>query len=119
MEIIKLPFSKIPQLSKRDIAYVEENPLLEPFYKYQVRIENFAAVIHNKQKDVINRKLLVEVLNEQYRKFEKSKAVDDNIQRLASKNTFTVVTAHQPSLFTGPLYYIYKIISTIQLTDAG
>ncbi len=118
MEVTKLPFSKIPQLSKRDIAYVDENPLLEPFYKYQVRIENFEAIIHNKQNENINRDLLVEVLQEQYAKFEKSERVTDNIQLLASKNTFTIVTAHQPSLFTGPLYYIYKIISTINLSKA-
>ena len=110
MEVIKLPFSKIPQLSKRDIAYVDENPVLEPFYKYQVRIENFEAIIHSKQKENIDRDLLVEVLHEQYAKFETSKKVNDNIQLLALKNTFTIVTAHQPSLFTGPLYYIYKII---------
>ncbi len=118
MEIIKLPFSKIPQLSKRDIAYVDENPLLEPFYKYQVRIENFEAIIHSKQKENIDRDLLIEVLQEQYAKFETSQKVSDNIQLLALKNTFTIVTAHQPSLFTGPLYYIYKIISTINLTKA-
>ena len=115
MEIIKLPFSKIPQLSKRDIAYVEEDTQLEPFYKYQVRIENFEDIIHSKQKENIDRELLVDVLTEQYTKFETNKLVTKNIQSLASKNTFTVITAHQPSLFTGPLYYIYKIISTINL----
>jgi bacillithiol synthase len=118
MEVLKIPFSKIPQLSKRDIAYVDENPVLEPFYKYPVRIENFEAIIHSKQKENINRDLLVEVLKEQYEKFERSAEVNKNIQSLASKNTFTIITAHQPSLFTGPLYYVYKIISTINLTKA-
>ena len=118
MEITKLPFSKVPQLSKRDIAYVEENPLLEPFYKYQVRIENFEAIIQNKQQENINRELIVEVLKKQYSKFEPHNEVNKNINSLSSKNTFTVITAHQPSLFTGPLYYIYKIISTINLSRA-
>ena len=31
------------------------------------------------------------------------------------ENTFTVTTAHQPNIFTGPLYFIYKIIHAIQL----
>ncbi len=118
MEIIKLPFSKIPQLSRRDVAYVEENPLLDPFYKYPVRIENFEAIIQSKQKENIDRDLLVEVLQEQYSNFEEKEKVNENIQSLSSQNTFTVITAHQPSLFTGPLYYIYKIISTINLAKA-
>ena len=31
-------------------------------------------------------------------------------------NTYTVCTGHQLSLLTGPIYFIYKIISTINLT---
>src|SRR5690606_46268 len=83
-----------------------------------VRIENFENVIRSKQKEDIDRELLVEVLKEQYAVFEESKKVNENIELLANENTFTVVTAHQPSLFTGPLYYIYKIISTINLSRA-
>ncbi|HQW27045.1 MAG TPA: bacillithiol biosynthesis cysteine-adding enzyme BshC, partial [Saprospiraceae bacterium] len=33
-----------------------------------------------------------------------------------SEDTFTITTAHQPSLLTGPLYHIYKIASTINVT---
>ena len=34
---------------------------------------------------------------------------------LANKNTFTVTTGHQLNLFTGPLYFLYKIVSAINL----
>jgi bacillithiol synthase len=34
---------------------------------------------------------------------------------LKKDNTFVVTTAHQPNLFTGPLYFFYKIIHAIQL----
>jgi bacillithiol biosynthesis cysteine-adding enzyme BshC len=40
-----------------------------------------------------------------------------NINALASENTFTITTGHQLNLFTGPLYFLYKIISTINLCD--
>ena len=117
METTKLDFSKIPQLSKKDVAYVAEDPALSPFYKYKVRIENFREVIANKEIEEIDRQVIVDVLNEQYKKVERHPLVSKNIESLASKNTFTIITAHQPSLFTGPLYYIYKIISTINLTS--
>src|SRR5690606_41286324 len=34
---------------------------------------------------------------------------------LSQSNTFTITTGHQLNLFTGPLYFFYKIISTINL----
>ena len=39
----------------------------------------------------------------------------DNIDLLISENTFTITTGHQLCLMTGPLYFIYKIVSTINL----
>ncbi len=45
-----------------------------------------------------------------------SNLTSENIAALKHKNTFTVTTGHQLNLFTGPLYFLYKIISTINLT---
>lgn len=115
MQIYKLPFSAVPQLSHRDKAYVEGNGNLAAFYKYKVHLDSFAQVIEDKAKDPINRPLLVETLKEQYANLPKSDKLEANIESLLDSKTFTVTTAHQPSLFTGPLYYIYKIISTINL----
>ncbi|MEM7185166.1 MAG: bacillithiol biosynthesis cysteine-adding enzyme BshC, partial [Bacteroidota bacterium] len=36
---------------------------------------------------------------------------------LAQPNTFTVTTGHQLNLFTGPLYFLYKIFSVINLAE--
>lgn len=38
-----------------------------------------------------------------------------NLEALKEKNTFTVTTGHQLSLFTGPLFFVYKILHTIKL----
>ncbi|HBS12012.1 MAG TPA: bacillithiol biosynthesis cysteine-adding enzyme BshC, partial [Flavobacteriaceae bacterium] len=40
-----------------------------------------------------------------------------NIQSLLSKNTFTITTGHQLNLFTGPLYFLYKIVSVLNLVE--
>ncbi len=117
MEILKIPFEQVPQLAAKDLAYTTANPALRPFYKYDVNLEAFAQVIEDKKKDVTNRAVLVEVLREQYKLFDLNDAVGQNIESLLDENTFTVTTAHQPVLFTGPLFYIYKIISTINLAE--
>lgn len=116
VNVHSIPFEEVPQFSKRDTAYVNELDALRPFYKYDVRLEAFQQVIEDKSKQPIDRTLLIDVLTKQYAAFSKSSKVDLQIQRLADSNTYTIITAHQPSLFTGPLYYIYKIISTIELT---
>jgi len=116
IDVTLIPYADVPQVSARDKAYAKNESSLRPFYKYEVRIEEFEKVIQDKQNDEIDRDTLVKVLKTQSSKFQPSEKVNKNIEALASKNTFTIVTAHQPTLFTGPLYYVYKIISTINLT---
>ena len=110
-----IDFRNIPQFSFKDVSYTTELPALRPFYKYSPSLAGFKKAIADRQKTSIDRTTLVEVLTEQYIGLSSSKLVTENIQALANKNTFTIITAHQPSLFTGPLYYIYKIISVINL----
>ena len=62
-----------------------------------------------------SRIVLVKALNSQYAKMTPEKAVIKNLKLLANENTFTVTTGHQLCLMTGPIYFIYKIISTINL----
>jgi bacillithiol biosynthesis cysteine-adding enzyme BshC len=111
----RLPFPSIPQLAKTDVAYATAQPELSPFYKYSVDIQSFAKVIEDKKKEKINRKLLVDVLKKQYLSFSTQNTVNINIEALINENTFTIVTAHQPSLLLGPLYFVYKIMSVIHL----
>ena len=62
-----------------------------------------------------HRAMLVNSLKNQYSNIDISKATAQNIASLKQDNTFTVTTGHQLNLFTGPLYFFYKIISTINL----
>ena len=115
VNVTLIPYEEVPQVSSRDKAYAREDESLRPFYKYPVALESFPQIIEDKQKESINREVLVDVLVEQYQRIGVSSNVGENIKALQSDNTFTIVTAHQPTLFTGPLYYVYKIISTINL----
>ncbi len=118
MKIHKIPYFKVPLFANRDVKYILEDPALRPFYKYPASIEGFKEAIEDKGKEKIDRTTLVEVLLDQHSKVDTSAAVSQNIEKLRLDNTFTVVTAHQPSLFTGPLFYIFKIVSAINLAKS-
>ncbi|MCB0639371.1 MAG: bacillithiol biosynthesis cysteine-adding enzyme BshC [Lewinella sp.] len=115
MRITRIPFTEVPQLSSRDVAYAEQDERLRPFYKYPPTLSAFQEVINDKAQANTDRATLVKALEQQYANLSPHPIVIKQIQALASERTFTVTTAHQPSLFTGPLYYIYKIASTIYL----
>ena len=117
MIISRLPFSTFPMLSKFDRAYAEETAIFEEFYKYTVDIQFFEKIISDKSQSDIDRNLLVSVLKKQYKGLNTEGVILTNIDALLDRNTFTVTTAHQPSLLTGPLYFIYKIFSTIKLSE--
>ena len=80
-------------------------------------LENIKQAIADKGKENTNRQLLVEVLLEQHKSLSNNALSIQNIQLLKDSKTFTVCTGHQLCLFTGPLYFIYKIISTINLAE--
>ena len=102
--------------------YISQNANLKPFYNRFPSIENFEAQIEEKRNSietsVEHRKLLVKVLQDQYKTVETSTFTHTNITLLTLENTFTVTTGHQLNVFTGPLYFLYKIISTINLSKA-
>jgi bacillithiol biosynthesis cysteine-adding enzyme BshC len=116
MKIDFLSFDELPQLSNFDKAYQKEIEALSPFYKYPKTIESVKDVIKHKFFDEKKRNILCDALLEQYKKINTSSTVLKNIESLKSDNTFTVTTAHQPLLFCGPLYFMYKICSTINLS---
>lgn len=115
MQVTKLLLSNIPQFSARDKAYINEIERLRPFYKYAVDLKSFDQIIEDKKNDHTNRSILVDTVKNQYKHIDTTAAVQGNIQLLGEGNTFTIVTAHQPSLMTGPGYYFYKIFSVLNL----
>lgn len=110
-----LAFSGVPQLSKTDVAYASADERLTPFFDYAPKMEVFDQILADKHNKQYPRADLVATLQEQYRQLPAMPAVQQNMEALAADNGFTIVTAHQPTLFTGPLYFVYKALTTIQL----
>lgn len=101
--------------------YLEKKTNLQSLYNRFPTLENFEGQIQEKQVNfnengTLKRKILVSSLEKQYSKVETSVLTKQNIEALNTSNTFTVTTGHQLNLFSGPLYFLYKIISTINLT---
>ena len=120
--------------------YIETKGTAQSFVNYAANKEGYKKAIEQRASFPTNRKVLVEVLQNQYTQLAKEvndasilnsnnnnalnnslnnietfKLVNDNVNLLLKENTFTVTTAHQPNIFTGPLYFIYKIVHAIQL----
>jgi bacillithiol biosynthesis cysteine-adding enzyme BshC len=112
-----ISYQKSGYFSKLIVDYLDEKSELKPFYNRFPNLENFKDQIAEKQQNfpVENRKLLVAELENQYLNFNISQKTLDNLQLLKKDTTFTITTGHQLNLFTGPLYFIYKIVSTINL----
>ena len=118
MEITRLDYAAVAEFSTLDKAYAASEPSLRPFYEHPVNLEQFEAVIAAKQGfDGDKRTILATELLAQYQAVEASEATLNNIHALRQDNCYTIITAHQPSLFTGPLYTIYKILSVIKLAE--
>ncbi len=121
MSTVKFPYQDLKFYSRLIKDYLDEEKSVEDLYHRFPRLENFEEQIAEKKGEWSRahekRSVLHDVLKEQYLTIDLNKdhPVSQNVQRLQSDNTFTITTGHQLNLFTGPLYFLYKIASTINL----
>ncbi|MFT5667724.1 MAG: bacillithiol biosynthesis cysteine-adding enzyme BshC [Vicingaceae bacterium] len=114
-----IPFEDTGYFSNIILDYLSEKSKMGPFYSYNPTINGFKEAIEKRHFSDSNREILVEALQNQYQKdsikLKGDSPVTVNIDSLINSNTFSVTTGHQLCLFTGPLYFIYKIVSTVRL----
>lgn len=101
--------------SKLVIDYLQKAKILKPFYTYNHSQEDILQAIKDRESVNYPRKALVNTLTKQYEAIELTNLQKQNLEKLLQTNCFTVTTAHQPNIFTGPLYFIYKIAHAIAL----
>jgi bacillithiol biosynthesis cysteine-adding enzyme BshC len=109
-----IDYNETGYFSSTVLSYLNEDPKLTPFISYQPTIKGFKELIESK-KIITDRITLVNTLLSQYKFIPVHDQVKGNIELLLQKNTFTVTTGHQLNLFTGPLYFLYKIVTAINL----
>lgn len=107
-----LELQQTGQFPKLLTDYLSEKPELRSFYSHYPRLENFKHLIENRKSfDLSKRQHLVQVLEQQYAGLEDQ----PDFSVLLDEKTFTVTTGHQLNIFGGPLYILYKIVTTINL----
>lgn len=108
-----LPLDETDCFSQFFIDYINQKKELAPFYDVFPSIKNCQKAIDQRGFKDGNRTVLVHELEKQYKDLEVNAAVSNNIKSLSDSKTFTITTGHQLNIFTGPLYFIYKIVTVI------
>lgn len=116
LRLEKIPLSETPYFSSAFLDYLVGNSKLKDFVGAFPNLESFGDLIENRNFPKENRPELVRVLKEQYSGLVLSGKLTQNITALKQHDCFTVTTGHQLNIFTGPVYFIYKIVSTIRIS---
>jgi bacillithiol biosynthesis cysteine-adding enzyme BshC len=111
----QLSYRQTGAFSKLVLDYIEDAEALRSFYSYRPDWKGMKEAIAVRKTFTTNRLVLVQHLKEQYASVQMQDAVKANLDLLLQENTFTITTAHQPNLFTGPLYFLYKILHAVKL----
>jgi bacillithiol synthase len=114
----RLPYRQTNAFSKIAMDYIDQAGSLKPFFSHSPNLQGIQQAIDERKQFATNREVLIQELKKQYNSAEINDKVKANIDLLLSENTFTVTTAHQNNIFTGPLYFIYKIVHAIKLANS-
>ncbi len=118
MQVFHFHRDHLPEVNAQHLNLVYNQEVFLPYIQQTFSLEHFEKQIDLKEDNYTqkNRGVLVKALQKQYENVEEKDGVMDKIQLLQEANTFTVTTGHQLSLFTGPLYFVIKILHVIKLS---
>lgn len=101
------------------LDYISNFNKIQDFYSGDFRKDadwrrHLSAVVRRP----LDRSRLVQILSDQNRGFHCGVRALANIDSLLNDNTVAIVTGQQVGLFTGPLYTIYKTLTTLKLVES-
>ena len=91
------------------VAFIHQPFSKEAFTRQLLEKENNYSLSH--------RRVLVDTLEKDYESVSINQKTKKQLSLLSEESTFTVTTGHQLNLYTGPLYFIYKIFHVIKLAE--
>jgi len=113
----RIPYRQTGCFTPIILDYLDHAEALKTFYANTASLQGIQKAIEERKKFTTNRNVLVEQLKKQYETVNVSETTKENLEALLSENTFTITTAHQPNIFTGPIYFIYKILHAVKLAE--
>ncbi len=99
------------------LDYLENDPKTQEFIEFPPDQNGLLASLRRRADFSVDRDLLVRILREQYSTMSLGDTPvpwQDQLNLLKDPEVYTICTGHQLNLFTGPMYTIFKIITTIR-----
>ena len=113
-----LSFNTTGGINRLVSDYLNKHEDTKHLYHHYPDLQGFKNFIGAQAYEKMDRQLLFNIVSNQNNTLiELSAKTKNNISALQSQNTYTVTTGHQLCLFTGPLYFVYKILSTLKLCE--
>ena len=113
-----LPYHETHAFSPLVLDYISGKEALRPFYRHAPDMSGLRNAIEERMNFPTDRPLLVAAIQKTHAGTELTAKQKANILALSSPQTFTVCTAHQPNIFSGFLYFVYKILHAVRLAEA-
>ncbi|MBS1680262.1 MAG: bacillithiol biosynthesis cysteine-adding enzyme BshC [Bacteroidetes bacterium] len=114
MQLHKIALTDTHAFSSFFLDYIFQKDTLKKFFNRPPLLKSFKEQIQEKKIfPQRNREVLYDSLTKQYHGIVLHNLVEANLSALKDSTTFTVTTGHQLNIFTGPLYFIYKIVTVI------
>ncbi|WP_040539760.1 bacillithiol biosynthesis cysteine-adding enzyme BshC [Pedobacter arcticus] len=115
MKVQTIEYAQTRCFSSTVTRLLSHDEQFKPFINRFPDLKSFEKIIDERNFKG-NRETLVSVLENQYQSIPNQSALAKaNIQLLKAENTYTITTGHQLNIFTGPLYFLFKIVSAINL----
>lgn len=110
-------YKEIPGNTKLFLDYLSSFDKVQKYYKYNFRDKEQIITKFKQLSESPNefRAELSSIISGQYKNLAPSSKTLKNISSLKNKETIAVITGQQLGILGGPLYTVYKIITTIKL----
>jgi bacillithiol synthase len=118
MPRLNIPLSNTGYFNRLILDLVEGSKALSAFHGLPHTLDAYRRKMQERAALPIDREILADSLLQQYGSIGGAKGkVLENVEALREKHTFTVTTGHQLNIFTGPLYFVYKILHAVRLAE--